>query len=194
MSLNYQLDAPKSSYEFGFSTGNELFCRLVHKVSSFVSLAAELYSKHYPAPKTDSSLKQPKGITHSRVNLAVRFSNVDRSNALIGDSLAIPYEITTLASLGHHYGVSGCIKPWGGRLALALSWKRRWFSPEQKAALGVRFNYTFDDIPMVFKLTLSTHDGIASFIGCRLSEIGIGFGLSANPNTSRAQASLFFDV
>lgn len=106
----------------------------------------------------------------------------------------LPFEFIGLASPGHHFGASACLKTWKERLALAFSWKRRWNAAEHKVELGARLNFTCQDIPSSLKLTLSSHAGIAAFLGCRLSELGIGLGVSVNPNTAHAQAALFLDI
>lgn len=190
VSISYQLDLPKLSYEMGFSTANEIFARLVQRLTPMLSVASELYSKHYPVPKGSTH----KSITHSHLSFAARLTNVTRADTLEGPASIPPFEVTAMSTLGHYYGISASIQPLKDRLALAVSWKRRWLSPSQKLAVGARLSFSYQDMPSFLKLTLSTHAGVAAFLGCRLSELGLGVGVAVNPYTSRAQAALFFDI
>lgn len=154
------------------------------------SIASEFYSKHYPVPKESTH----KSLTHSRISVAARLTNVTRADTLEGPSSLPPFEVTAMTTLGHYYGASASIQPLKDRLAIGISWKRRWLSPIQKLSVGAKFSFQYQDVPSFLKFTLSTHAGVAAFLGCRLSELGLGVGIAVNPYTSRAQAAFFLDV
>lgn len=183
----------------GMSTANELFVRFVRTVLPSTSFGAELYSRHFPANhglEPASLDKKSLGRTSSRASLALRWSNLNSAGQLASQGiLAVPVEATAYASLGQHFGLSFATKLLNERLAVAGSWRRRWSSPQQKFSLGLRLNFHFQDIPAVVKLTLSSHVGLAAFIGLRLSGcLGIGIGASVDHCASIAKAALFFDL
>jgi len=188
------------STELGMSTANELFVRFVRTILPSLSIGAELHSRHFAASpkKSDSAStgQKPLGRTVSRASLAARWTNLDVSGKLLSQHwMPVPVEATAFATLGHHFGTSVATKLLNERLAVALSWKRRWSSPEHRLALGMRLNFHFQDIPTVFKLTLSSQVGIAAFIGARLSGcLGVGIGAAIDPSASLARAALFLDI
>lgn len=199
VSLTYQLDSEKLSYEMGMSTANELFLRFVRTVLPSLSVGAELHSRHFPPKKgtqLPSSGKKPIGHTVSRASLALRWSNLNSAGQLASQGyLPLPLEATAFTTLGQHFGVSFATKVLNERLAVAVSWKKRCSSPQQKLAIGMRLNFHFQEIPAVFKLTLSSHAGIAAFLGTRLSGcLGVGIGASIDHWTSTAKAALFLDI
>jgi hypothetical protein len=189
------------SYEMGLSTANELHARFVRLVMPFFSLAGELYSRHYPAPKSskdNSNGPRPRGHTESSATLAIRWTNLDSSRNLVVSSPHLPtfpLELVSFCTLGQHYGASAAVEMMDRRLGIAGSWKRKWNSPVQKFALGMRLKFDLLEIPSMIKVTASSHSGIAAFFGVRLQEcLGIGIGTSLNHNTSQFKAALFFDL
>jgi hypothetical protein len=206
VTLSYQLDTEKLNYEMGLSTANELYARFVRLATPNVSLAAEIYSKHYPSPKgavDPETGKKSRGHTDSSATIALRFStlkspssgSLPSENTETKDVHPFPVEIVASTNIGQHYGVSAAAPFFNDRIAFAFNWKRKWRGSQQKIALGLRFKWSMADVPSVLKLTASTHAGFAAFFGIRLNQcLGIGFGASINPNTSKAKAALFFDV
>lgn len=181
----------------GFTTANELFFRFVRRVRSTISIGADFYSKHYPATsKEPVNGVKPTGTTTSHVCLGARWSNLTSSNQPIPPGNAeMPYELTVHANLLNHYGVSGCIKPLGGDLAIAASFKRQWTGPRKKWSVALQYSNNRLVIPSTCKLTISSHVGVAAFVGIRLEKtLGLGLGMSIDPTLSVPRAAIFIDL